>query len=84
MVGLIDVKVIRDGQIIVPKTTNTDGIEKYCSCSRQKKIGNGNAHTAQMQQTNDTRASTHIASSGPKKRNNTKAPTLFEKKNYWL
>ena len=83
MVGLIEVKVIRDGQTIVPKTTNTDGIEKYCSCSRQN-IGNGNALTAQMQQINDTRAPTRIASSGPKKRNNAKAPTLFDKKKYWL
>ena len=35
LVGLIEVKVIKDGQTIVPKTTNTDGIEKHFSCSRQ-------------------------------------------------
>ena len=29
LVRLIEVKVIRDGQIIVLKTTNTDGIEKH-------------------------------------------------------
>ena len=28
LVGLIEVKVIRYGQKIVPKTTNTDGIDK--------------------------------------------------------
>ena len=42
LVGLIEVKVIRYGQKIVPKTTNTDGIETHFSCSRQN-IGSGNA-----------------------------------------
>ena len=38
-----------------------------------------------MQHTNDTRASTHITSSGPKKGNNAKAPVLFDKKKkHWL
>ena len=83
LVGLIEVKVIRDGQTIVPKTTNTDGIEKHFSCSRQN-IGSGNSLTAQIQQTNDARASVYIASSGPRKGNNAKAPGIFDTKKYWL
>ena len=79
LVGLIEVEVKRNDQTIVPKTTNIDGIEKHFSCSRQN-IGRGNAPTAQMQQTNDTRASAYIASSEPKKGNNAKTPALFEKK----
>ena len=35
LVGSIEVKVIRYGQTIFPKITNTDGIEKDFSCSRQ-------------------------------------------------
>ena len=83
MVGLIEFKVIRDGQTIALETKNTDGIEKKFSCLRQT-IGSGNTPTAQMQQTNDARASTYIASSGLKEGNNAKAHALFDNKKYWL
>ena len=51
------------------------------SYSRQN-IESGNTPTAQMQHTNDTRTSTYITSSGPKKGNNAKAPALSDKKKY--
>ena len=72
---------MRDRQTIVLKTTKTDGIERHFSCSRQN-IESGNTPPAQMQHTNDARASTYISSSGPKKGNNVKVPALFYKKKY--
>ena len=36
LVGLIQVNVIEEKQAIVPRTTNTDGIENHFSCSRQQ------------------------------------------------
>ena len=48
LVGLIQANVIEEKQTIVPRTTNTDGIENYFRRSR-KNGGSGDAPTAQEQ-----------------------------------
>ena len=76
LVGLIQANVIEEKQTIVPRTTNTDGIENHFSCSRQNG-GSGDAPTAQEQQTNDARASAFTVTAGPSKGNNLELPNYF-------
>ena len=76
LVGLIQANIIEEKQIIVPRTTNTDGIENHVSCSRQNG-GSGDAPTAQEQQTNDARASAFTVTAGPSKANNLELPNYF-------
>ena len=45
LAGLIQMNVIQEKQTIVPRTTNTDGIENHFSCSKQNG-GSGDAPTA--------------------------------------
>ena len=52
LVGLIQANLIEEKETFVPRTTNTDGIENYLSCSRQNG-GSGDAPAAQEQQRND-------------------------------
>ena len=62
LVGLIQMNV----KTIVPRTTNTDGIENHFNCLGQNG-GRGDTPTAQEQQTNDTRASAFTITAGPSK-----------------
>ena len=48
LVGLNQANVIEEKQTIVPRTTNTDGIENHFSCSRQ----NGEVMMPQQQKNN--------------------------------
>ena len=48
LVGLIQANIIEEKQIIVPRTTNTDGIENNFSCSRQ----NGEVMMSQQRKNN--------------------------------
>ena len=64
---------------IVPRTTNTDGIENHFSCSGQNS-GSDDVPTAQTQYTNDTRASAFTVTAWSSKGSNTSAPNIFEKK----
>ena len=79
LVGLNQANVIEEKQTIVPRTTTTDGMENYFSCSRQNS-GSGDAPTAPEQQTNDARSSAFTVTAGPSKGNNASAPKIFEKK----
>ena len=84
MVGLIQANVIEEKQTIVPRTTNTDGIENNFSCSRQQSCESGDAPTAKEQRTNNTRVSACTITAEPSKGNNTSAPKIFEKKKKYL
>ena len=72
--------VIQEKQTVVPRTTNTDGIENYFSCSRQQNGGSGGALTAQEQQTNNARASSFTGTARPSKGNNTSNSKIIENK----
>ena len=70
---------VKGKQKIVPRTTNTDGIENYFNCSRQIG-GSGDAPTAQEQHTNDATVSVFSVTVGPNKRNYASTRKIFEKK----
>ena len=65
---------MEEKQTIVPRTTNTDGIENHFICSRQNG-GSGDSPTSQEIK-NVARVSAFTASKG----NSDSTPNIFEKK----